>query len=109
MNKKQQDELKKLLKKLGDACTGLSLFLEQEVLNFVPDDHPGLQVVKPSVKDVVKTGLLFCEVCSKEIVPVDVVLKGVERHFDAEQIAWFSQREFGKNVCWGCQNEQSSL
>ena len=61
--------------------------------------------VKPKVKKS-KDGKLFCQICCKEIVAVDVDLKGQARHFEPEQIAWFSQKEFGKNICWSCQNDK---
>ena len=56
--------------------------------------------------DVCKEGGdIFCQICSKPIEAVDTEIKGQPRHFEPEQIAWFSQREFGKNICWSCQNE----
>jgi len=58
---------------------------------------------KPPVEE--KADKLFCEVCSKEILPVDVDLKGQPRHFEPEQIVFYSQRNWTKNICWKCQNE----
>ena len=60
---------------------------------------------KKEKQATIKKAGLFCDICSKEIVAVDVEIKGQPRHFDPEQIVYFSQAEYQKNICWACQHE----
>ena len=96
MNDKAQKRIMELMKNIYEDYTELDGLLSSLLVNDSKE--------KKEKKESIPFGII-CEVCSKEIMPVDVELRGQPRHFDAEQIAWFSQKEHQKNICWSCQHD----